>query len=1372
MSNFIGSIGSFDYKLQEWKIFLSRLQQFISLNNIDVDSWKAVLLTHLNDESYRLARNLVYPNDLEGVSFEALVEIFNEHFSPKKSTFADRATFYEARKDISESIEEWVARLRGLAADCEFGTELETLLRDKFVLGMNPGPERDRLFEMDAATATLAKAQEIAKQTASARRSRSMMLKEEPVFYTGAGSSGGKRERFRGEGKRADSRRVDDAYRCSVCGLKNHSADKCRYKNYKCQKCGSKGHLKKVCEKVNVHNMCVCTPEPSNVDSGTDCKECELFNLRYVNYSPITIDVNIDNKNICMELDSGSGTSIMSESLYLKYFSNFILNACNLKMCLYNGHQISPLGYFEASLSFNGISKVLLFYVIKNGGPPLLGRDFMAKFNVGLVTNNNKIFTNQMPSEVSWILNEFPKLFQDDLGRFNKYEIELQLKKGTIPKYFKPRPVPFALKERVEEEITRLENLGILVPVTFSKYASPIVPVLKENGKVKIAGDFSVTINNDLIIDKYPMPRIEEVFEKLKGGEFYSKLDLCNAYNQFSLSESSQQLTTINTSKGLYKFTRLLYGLAPAPALFQRAIESLLVGIKGVSVWLDDVCLTGPDKSTHLARLREVLRRFDEAGLRLQKDKCSFFQSSVTYLGYVIDKKGLKTCPKKVEAIGKTQIPTNVLELKRFLGMINYYRNFIPQASDRLGPLNKLLRDGVEWEWGRQQQCAFDYAKAELSSERVLAHFDPSARLVLAVDAGPAGLGAVLSQLSSQGEERPLAFASRSLSSSERNYSQIQKEATAIIFGVKKFHQYLYGRKDPFILKTDHRPLLSIFGKKVGISVMAASRLQRYAIILSAYNYEVQYIRSTNNLVADYFSRAPLPAVPGEQVQNNNIFYSDYEVEDESLFIKFLDANIAPVTFTELERLTLRDPILQTVAKYMKHGWPRKIICPSIKPYFNCKFDLETQGNCLFRGHRIVIPSNCQGRMLSELHVGHPGIVKSKSAARSRMWWPGIDKDIERYIGSCGACCATRAAPARAPPAPWPRPAQPWQRIHIDYMQLAQRDYLIVIDAYSKWLECMLMDRGTSTHALINKLKLLFSRFGIPHVIMSDNDTKINSLEFKTFCTVNGIKHMTSPIYHPSSNGQAENSVKSCKNFIKCIYKENQSPTDEFINNKLLGFLFQYRNTIHCATGVSPAKLMLGRDLMSRLDLVLPPQQGSIRKCDHQLKRFEVGDSVWFHYFVNRRKRWELGQIKEKIGSRMFVISTPDNTETYKRHYDQIRRYTGEAIARKEYENVSASDQLTLEVQSPPPPTSAAAAFVTQDEALPASSLGQPDVEVCEENLDSGQINTEEDEWAEAESDQDHSGEGSSVISNKDKNVKPLPWTLRSRNDVNYKPFF
>lgn len=1309
---YLGNLSSFDHKSGEWAIFKGRLEQFLKVNNVVDGNKNAVLITHLSDESYRLVRNLAYPADVATLTYAKLVALLDSHFAPRQCSFADKANFYGATRIPGEKVVEWAARLRGLASYCDFGAALDRILTDRFVLGLDAGPERDRLFEQSASTLEFSQALEIGQRAESAREAKTFKVKEEslyrasPSYGSRSGRGGGG-----GGGSGAGSQPRDrGATRCAVCGMKNHSEDQCRFKGYRCQKCGVKGHLKKVCksEKKCPRVNQMSTDEGNSSDGGSACcHECQNYNLRYVTEQPIKIDLILGKSQVSMELDSGSGKCVISDKMFMEMFSDYKLCNSNLKMCLYDGHKISPVGYFKISAEYNNLCKLIKIYVVKNGGPPLLGRDFMSAFDLVLTTKLNHLNTD---CDIHSLLEQYPDLWRNELGSFNKFEVHLKLKENSVPKFFKPRPVPFALKDKVEKELNRLVDLGILVPITHSQYATPVVPVLKENGKVRLAGDYSVTLNKDLIVEKYPLPRIEEVFAKIGGGLQYSKLDLKNAYNQFVLSDSSQDLTTINTQKGLFKYTRLVYGLANAPAIFQRSMETLLSGIEGVSCWIDDICVTGPDKATHLDRLRKVLSKLSDAGLTLQREKCEFFKNSVNYLGYVINKHGLQTCPNKVQAIINAPEPKNVTDIKRFLGLVNYYRNFIPNASSILGPVHELLRTGAEWEWGERQREAVRRVRRELASERVLAHYEPAAQLVLAVDAGPAGLGAVLCQRDARGIERPLAYASRSLAASERNYSQIHKEATAIIFGVKRFHQYLYGRSEPFILKTDHRPLVSIFNKGNGISVTTALRLQRYAIILSAYNYVVQYSSSENNVVADYFSRAPLQSSMCDSDREYDMYCS----------LKYLDNALPAVMSHDVQTATANDKVLKTVIKYMKNGWPRKINCKSIWPYFQVKNDLQYENGYILRGHRVVIPAALKERLLSELHSTHLGIIKTKCNARSKMWWPGIDGDIERWIGACDTCAALRPAPPREPPAPWPRPAAAWQRIHIDYMSLEQKVYLVVIDAFSKWLECIHMNNGTTTQALIAKLKYIFSVFGIPTTLVSDNDVKINSTEFREFCSSNGIEYITSPIYHPASNGQAENSVRTCKKMLKCILKDNQTQTN--VQNKLLSYLFTYRNTTHCVTGETPSKLMFGRNLRTRLDLIMPINKKNTttqHKCTSK-RRFEVGDSVFIRWYSSKKEIWKAGIIKRIIGNRMYEILIKDLNVLCVRHIDQLLKDKS-SVSNSEVALTNSSLPPSSSFAPPPPP------IVTQPIDSPTKPAPDHTMRTIQGSMEEEAIETEAD---------------------------------------------
>ncbi|CAC5382898.1 unnamed protein product [Mytilus coruscus] len=521
-------------------------------------------------------------------------------------------------------------------------------------------------------------------------------------------------------------------------------------------------------------------------------------------------------------------------------------------------------------------------------------------------------------------------------------------KEEAVPKFFKPRPIPYALRDKVADEIKRLEKQGILEKIKFSEWGAPIVPVMKPDGSVRICGDYKVTINSCLEVPQYPLPKAEDLFSRLNGGKKFSKLDLSQAYQQLLLCENSRNLVTINTHLGLYRYTRLPFGAASSPAIFQEFMDKVLEGLDGVGCILDDLIITGKSDEEHLKNLELVLKRLSEYGLRLKKSKCSLMKSEVEYFAFIVNKDGIQPSPKKVEAMLKVPELENVKELQSWLGLVNYYRKFIPDMSTVLQPLNELLTKK---------------SNKLLSSTKVLAHYDPNVNVELAVDASPYGLGCVISHKYENGEERPIAYASRTLTSAERNYSQIEREALAIIFGVTRFHQYLYGRK--FTLITDNKPLSLLLGPKTGIPMLAASRIQRWAIQLSGYQYDVKCKSSSENANADGLSRLPLKETLCESPFN--IFWEEVEIRNVQAL------NELPVSANNIKEKQKKDSTLVKVKHATLYGWPKYTdISNELKPYFRVKDELSMEEGCLLRGIRVIIPERYRADVLNELHVNHP----------------------------------------------------------------------------------------------------------------------------------------------------------------------------------------------------------------------------------------------------------------------------------------------------------------------------------------------------------------------------------------------------------------
>ena len=640
-----------------------------------------------------------------------------------------------------------------------------------------------------------------------------------------------------------------------------------------------------------------------------------------------------------------------------------------------------------------------------------------------------------------------------------------------------------------------MEAEGIIEKVNYSKWAAPIVVVPKKDGKFRICGDYKVTINPALQVDQYPLPKPEDLFASLAGGQKFTTLDLSQAYMQLELDEESTEYTTINTHKGLYRYKRLPFGIASAPAFFQKTMDTILQGIPKAQCYIDDILITGANDEEHLAVLEEVLKRLEEHGIKVNLAKCKFLAKSVHYLGYRIDAEGKHAIPDKLAAVTESPVPQNVTKLRSFLGLLNYYRAFLPNIATVLHPLNELLQANRAWQWSGKCQSAFLKAKDMLTGSKVLAHYNPNLPIRLAADASAYGLGAVLSHVLPTGEERPVAFASRTLSSSEKNYAQLEKEALALVFGVKRFHQYLYGRQ--FTLLTDHRPLTTILGPKRGIPPIAAARLQRWAVQLAAYTYSIEFKSTHDHGNADALSRLPL--------QKTSTGCSTVPSEFNVSQIMAL-----PVACADVERASRRDTIISKVLHFTRRGWP-ETPPDSVKPFAHRRNELTTEGDCLLWGTRVVIPSKLREAVLKDLHQGHPGVSRMKALARSHFWWPGLDKDLEKLARSCTSCQAVKQAPASAPLHPWVWPSHPWQRVHIDYAgPFMGKMFFLAIDAHSKWGEVHQMTHTTAAKT-VEVLRHLFAQYGVPEQVVSDNGPQLSSassckeMEFDT----SDVRHIT-----------------------------------------------------------------------------------------------------------------------------------------------------------------------------------------------------------------------------------------------------------------------
>ena len=944
----------------------------------------------------------------------------------------------------------------------------------------------------------------------------------------------------------------------------------------------------------------------------------------------------------------------------------------------YTGEPVHPVGVMCTDVDYKGQIKQLNLFIIDGVGPPLLGREWLKEIkldwhDIAPVNHMSSDTKQDLYSQGKLLLDNYSDVFKDELGTMKKIKAKLHVKEGATPKFFKARAVPYSLQSSVSDELDRLEKCGIITKVTQSEWAAPIVPVVKSDSSVRICGDFKVTINPYLHPCQYPTQRIEDMFATLAGGEKFSKIDLAHAYQQMELDKDSQGYLTINTSRGLYQYTRLPFGVACAPGLFQQAMDQILQGLPRVLCYQDDILITGVDDKDHISNLKAVLERLSSYGLRVKRNKCSFFADNVQYIGHKIDKHGLHTSQDKVTAIVDAPAPENVPQLRSYLGLINYYRSFLPNLATVLYPLNNLLQKSVKWYWSSACETAFKRSKDLVLNTDVLIHFDINKPIVLAVDASPYGLGAVLSHVLPDNSERPIAFASRTLNKTEKGYSQIDKEALAIVFGVKRFHQYIYGNH--FTLITDHRPLTALFNPKKSIPTLAAARMQRWALMLAAYDYSIKYRTSSDNANADCLSRLPLKC------------HSDgYDRPDHvEIFLNCMIEQL-PLTAQQVKTYTRNDPLLAKVFDATMDGWKwEHSKDPDLEPFYRRRNELSIHQGCVLWGIRVIVPFKLQKPVLCELHEGHAGIVRMKSLARSYIWWPNIDADIERLAKECYSCQQVQGMPTTAPVHPWSYPTAAWQRVHLDFAgPFMENMFLIAVDAYSKWPEITIM-RNTTAAELVKVVRGYFVQHGLPLQIVTDNGPQFVSEHFESFLKSNGVKHTLSAPYKPSTNGLAERMVQTFKQAMK-------SATNDKITlpEKLDRFLLRYRTTPHSVTQETPAKLHLNRELRTKWDLLRPKLTPGLASNNNgkvpnrSARQLRTDQNVWIRNY-GLGDKWLKGKVVTCDGPRYYTVKVSNQNYVWRRHIDQLRErevtYDNNGVSDEQVINPSEnSDDLNQEV--------------------------------------------------------------------------------------------
>ncbi len=1095
---------------------------------------------------------------------------------------------------------------------------------------------------------------------------------------------------------------------------RSHRPRECPAFGQICKKCHKKNHFAKVCKssipKQDDQKESKLKPQKKihqvdDVDSDASCESDDLYSPTYafkgVKQYMVQPEIKATKssrwKEVKMQIDNGAAANCLKLENYNQMIDPPELVESNVKLTTYSGSRIIPEGQVIVDIRIGGqtLEKVV-FQVIKDAPCSLLSGP--TSETLGLIKVKDELLVNAVADYKELteedVLTQYRDVFTG-LGNIGNYKIEL--KDGAIPKQDPPRSVPVALRDELKTKLDELVKQEILTKVEEPTDWVNSAVYVKKPGKLRVCLD-PKELNKHIKIPRFRMPTMEDVTSKLGKVKVFTVLDAKDGFLQVKLDEESTKLTTFHTPFGRYKWLRMPFGISSAPEEFQRHVHDVIEDLDGVETIADDLLVYGSGDSyeeaviNHDQNLVRLLERCRERNLKLNKSKLRFKQQSVKYNGHILTAEGMLPDPVKVEAITGMPRPRDKAEVKRLLGMINYLGKFLPQLSDISEPLRNLTKEGVQFIWSQIHEDTFNKLKQMISQPPVLQYYDLDEEVTLETDASDYGLGAVLLQ-----NGRPVAFASRTLTQSERRYSQIEKECLSLVFGCTRFDHFLHGRAKIKAL-TDHKPLETILAKSIN---SAPKRLQRMMLRLQKYHLEVVYQKGSRMYISDHLSRSPFPT--SQKDSSKSEVYDIFAVNEENELMKDIEEvdpnlyhNVTDKSLKKVAEATAEDDNLLTLSTLIMFGWPSdKTQVPfNVRDYWPYRDELSVQDGIIYRGTRVLIPTALRPRMLEQIHSAHLGAARCIRAARDSLYWPTIHNDIKYLCDNCQTCQEHKPEQTKQPMQSQPIPKRRWQYVSTDLFSVKKDTYVVVVDNLTKYWDIEELTETTAQNIVL-QTKKIFSRHGVPEFVISDNGPQYTSSEYKKFSEEWNFQHHTSSPHYPKGNGTAEAAVKQAKRILKLskdpwlAILEMRNTPDELAspNEKLMSR--RTRTTLPIKSELLEPVVVSTKTIIKA---TVKKKQQNKRYYDNVSKPLPplvVGENIRSKIKPSSSPCWSRGSVVSKYNDRSYVIET--NGRQYRRDRFHIRK-ARELVTPKsnnlnhpaDYEILPQGDIPSTDVQASP----------------------------------------------------------------------------------------